>query len=138
MAAATLPGSAGAEVSTTSRYGLVSAFWLWNRFLVLTCTPEPQAIRATEIPVPIPTAEPEGSRLRGDPTARPRDAILRVVATAATRLLAYFVSGWHTTFLMTAAKWNVPEMIPQLRQLYERHKADLATPEPSDAPRMLT
>ena len=54
------------------------------------------------------------------------------------QMLAYFISGWHMMFLMTAAKWNVPQMIPQLQQLYERHKADLDTLKPSDVPRMLT
>jgi hypothetical protein len=41
-------------------------------------------------------------------------------------------------FLMTAAKWSVPEMIPQLQTLYTRHKAGLDTLQPSDAPRMLS
>jgi hypothetical protein len=53
-------------------------------------------------------------------------------------MLAYFISGWHLMFLMTAAKWNVPEMIPQLQELHTRHKTDLDTLRPAHPPQMLT
>jgi hypothetical protein len=39
------------------------------------------------------------------------------------QVLAYFVSGWHSMLLMTAAKWHSPIMIPQLQGLYQRHQA---------------
>lgn len=54
------------------------------------------------------------------------------------QMLTYFVLAWHLPVLMTAAKWNVPEMVPQLQQLYTRHNADLDTLRPTDAPRMLS
>lgn len=53
-------------------------------------------------------------------------------------LLAYFTTTWHMMFLMTAAKWNVPEMIPQIQQLHSRHKNDVDPLRPGDPPRMLT
>ena len=56
-------------------------------------SPEPQAARAVEIPVPIPVAESAGLRVpAGDETARRRDAILRAVAAAATRFLGCWAS----------------------------------------------
>ena len=53
-------------------------------------------------------------------------------------MLSYFISGWHLPLLMTAAKWNVPEMVPQLQQLYTRHKKNWEALQPEDPPRMLT
>lgn len=53
-------------------------------------------------------------------------------------MLAYFTTAWHTMFLMTAAKWSVPEMIPQLQTLYKRHQAGIDSLSPSEAPRMLS
>lgn len=54
------------------------------------------------------------------------------------QMLSYFISGWHLPLLMTAAKWNVPEMVPQLQQLYTRHRKDWEALHPEDPPRMLT
>lgn len=39
------------------------------------------------------------------------------------QLLAFFVVGWHSMLLMTAAKWHSPVMIPQLQALYLKHKS---------------
>ncbi|MDQ3949823.1 MAG: PAS domain S-box protein, partial [Gemmatimonadota bacterium] len=51
-------------------------------------SPEPHVPRAAEVPVAIPVTESDGARAsERDATARRRDAILRAVATAATRFL---------------------------------------------------
>src|SRR5918992_6067941 len=49
---------------------------------------EPQAFRAAETPVSIPVTDVDGARVPArDATARRREAVLRAVATAATRFL---------------------------------------------------
>ena len=54
------------------------------------------------------------------------------------QMLAYFTLSWHVLVLLTAAKWSVPEMIPQVQDLYTRHKKDWEALAPQEPPRMLT
>jgi len=54
------------------------------------------------------------------------------------QMLAYFTLSWHVLVLLTAAKWNVPDMIPQVQDLYTRHKKDWEALQPTEPPRMLT
>ena len=52
-------------------------------------------------------------------------------------LIAFVVTGWHLMLLMTAAKWQAPEMIVQLQQLHTRHRAALETLTPRSFPNLL-
>lgn len=53
-------------------------------------------------------------------------------------MITWFVVNWHLLFLMTAAKWHSPEMIPHLQALHTKHREALATMQPRSIPNLLS